>query len=85
MHPIWSFLGKTRAAASVPLPQANHALNASEVKKRRITLRFTPLQVNVDLTGLCNVDPPCVFCSGKNVGWTIARSTPSSSNDTNGT
>ncbi len=77
MHPIWSFLGKTRAAASVPLPQANHALNASEVKKRCITLRSTPLQVNVDLTGLCNVDPPCVFCSGKNVGYNYRPLDPS--------
>src|SRR5439155_12950563 len=31
--------------------------------------RSTPLQVNVDLTGVCNIHPPCVFCPGKNVGY----------------
>lgn len=53
-------------------PEANRALNASEVRAGRTTLRSTPLQVNVDLTGVCNINPPCVFCSGKNVGYHYA-------------
>jgi MoaA/NifB/PqqE/SkfB family radical SAM enzyme len=62
-------------AAPVPpsratlLPHANHALNAAEVREQRVTLQSTPLQINVDLTGVCNVHPPCTFCSGKNVGY----------------
>jgi MoaA/NifB/PqqE/SkfB family radical SAM enzyme len=51
------------------LPEANRALNAAEVRNGQTLLRSTPLQMNVELTGLCNVNPPCVFCSGKNVGY----------------
>jgi MoaA/NifB/PqqE/SkfB family radical SAM enzyme len=69
MRSIWSLLRTLGTTRSAPLPLANRRLNASEVRKRRITLHSTPLQVNVDLTGLCNVSPPCVFCSGKNVGY----------------
>ena len=51
------------------LPEANRALNLTEVGAGRTTLRSTPLQMNVGaLTGVCNINPPCVFCSGKNVG-----------------
>ncbi len=66
---LFSRVGKAPGVESVPLPQANRALNVSEVKKRLINLRSTPLQMNVDLTGVCNIHPPCVFCSGKNVGY----------------
>jgi len=52
----------------VNLPEANRALNAAEVRAGRTRLRSTPLQMNIELTGVCNVNPPCVFCSGKNVG-----------------
>lgn len=31
-------------------------------------LASAPLQVNIELTGICNIDPPCVFCTGKNFG-----------------
>ena len=51
------------------LPEANRALNVTEVRAGRTTLRSTPLQMNVELTGVCNINPPCVFCSGKNVGY----------------
>ena len=50
-------------------PQANRALNVAEVRAGRTWLSSTPLQLNVELTGICNVNPPCVFCSGKNVGY----------------
>ncbi|HET9766174.1 MAG TPA: radical SAM protein, partial [Thermoanaerobaculia bacterium] len=50
------------------LVDENGWLNAAEVHAGATRLRSTPLQVNVELTGICNVDPPCVFCSGKNFG-----------------
>lgn len=46
----------------------NRALNNSEVRVGAIRLESSPLQVNVELTGICNIDPPCLFCSGKNFG-----------------
>ncbi len=50
----------------------NRALNAAEIRQHQTRLSSTPLQVNVDLTGICNINPPCVFCSGKNVGYNYA-------------
>ncbi len=47
---------------------ANRALNNAEVRAGAVHLESTPLQVNVELTGYCNIDPPCLFCSGKNFG-----------------
>jgi MoaA/NifB/PqqE/SkfB family radical SAM enzyme len=38
------------------------------VRAGRVRLASAPLQVNIELTGVCNVDPPCLFCSGKNFG-----------------
>lgn len=46
----------------------NRALNNAEVRSGAVLLESSPLQVNVELTGICNVDPPCLFCSGKNFG-----------------
>lgn len=46
----------------------NRALNNAEVRSGAVVLASSPLQVNVELTGLCNIDPPCLFCSGKNFG-----------------
>ena len=48
--------------------QANRVLNTDEVRAGETCLRSSPLQVNVELTGVCNVDPPCLFCTGKNFG-----------------
>ena len=50
------------------LVEDNRHLNTAEVREGRTRLLSSPLQVNVELTGICNVDPPCVFCSGKNFG-----------------
>ena len=50
----------------------NHDLNAAEIRQGRSHLSSTPLQINIDLTGICNIHPPCVFCSGKNVGYNYA-------------
>lgn len=46
----------------------NRRLNAEEVRAGQSHLLSTPLQVNVELTGFCNIHPPCLFCSGKNFG-----------------
>lgn len=46
----------------------NRRLNAEEVKSGQTRLLSAPLQVNVELTGVCNIEPPCLFCSGKNFG-----------------
>src|SRR5689334_23914117 len=50
------------------LVHGNRSLNASEIRAGKARLSSTPVQVNVDLTGICNIQPPCVFCSGKNIG-----------------
>jgi MoaA/NifB/PqqE/SkfB family radical SAM enzyme len=46
----------------------NRALNSEDVRMGRVEVCSVPLQVNIDLTGVCNINPPCVFCSGKNFG-----------------
>lgn len=61
--------GQVPQSGSAPQGRANRALNVSEVRQGLVSLRSTPLQMNVDLTGVCNIHPPCVFCSGKNVGY----------------
>ncbi|MFL6195022.1 MAG: radical SAM protein [Thermoanaerobaculia bacterium] len=48
--------------------QENRCLNTEEVRSGRTRLLSGPLQVNIELTGVCNIDPPCLFCSGKNFG-----------------
>jgi MoaA/NifB/PqqE/SkfB family radical SAM enzyme len=50
----------------------NRHLNSEEIRQGRTCLTSTPLQINIDLTGICNINPPCVFCSGKNVGYHYA-------------
>jgi MoaA/NifB/PqqE/SkfB family radical SAM enzyme len=50
------------------LIQENRRLNTAEVRAGATHLRSAPLQVNLELTGVCNIDPPCLFCSGKNFG-----------------
>jgi MoaA/NifB/PqqE/SkfB family radical SAM enzyme len=47
---------------------ANHLLNKQEILAARTELRSKPLQINLELMGLCNIVPPCLFCSGKNFG-----------------
>ena len=47
---------------------ANRQLNTEEIKAGKVVLDSKPLQINVELTGVCNIIPPCVFCTGKNFG-----------------
>ena len=51
------------------LIQENRQLNAEEVRMGQSCLRSVPLQINIELTGMCNINPPCLFCSGKNQGY----------------
>lgn len=53
----------------VSLIQENRAKNVAEVRARHVWLESKPIQVNLELTGVCNIQPPCVFCTGKNVGY----------------
>lgn len=50
------------------LVDENRRLNTEEVRAGATRLSSAPLQVNIELTGVCNIDPPCLFCSGKNFG-----------------
>lgn len=59
-------MGCCSLTLSSHLVEANRALNAAEVRGRRLRLSSAPLQVNFELIGVCNVNPPCVFCTGKN-------------------
>lgn len=59
------------------LVEQNGWLNAAEVHAGATRLRSLPLQVNVELTGVCNIEPPCVFCSGKNFGHNYRPLDPS--------
>jgi len=47
---------------------ANRRLNTQEIREGRTELQSKPLQINIELTGLCNIVPPCLFCTGKNFG-----------------
>jgi len=53
---------------TLSLIEENRRLNTEEVRSGKTRLASAPLQVNVELTGVCNIDPPCLFCSGKNFG-----------------
>ena len=59
------------------LPEVNRALNVAEVHAGSTTLRSTPLQMNLELTGICNINPPCVFCFGRDCGYNYAPLDPS--------
>lgn len=43
----------------------NAGLNYQEVKERKCILKSSPLSFNYELTGRCNINPPCVFCVTK--------------------
>ena len=50
-------------------PQQNAILNSEEIRERRVALGSKPVQMNIDLTGRCNIHPPCVFCTGRAGGY----------------
>ena len=48
--------------AFVRRQHANGVLNVQEVLESRTTLQSTPPSLGIDLHGVCNVKPPCVYC-----------------------
>jgi MoaA/NifB/PqqE/SkfB family radical SAM enzyme len=47
----------------------NTKLNLEEIRAAKTNLQSKPIQFNIDLTGRCNINPPCVFCSLKGDGY----------------
>jgi MoaA/NifB/PqqE/SkfB family radical SAM enzyme len=47
----------------------NSQLNLSEIKGKKVELDSKPVYFHIDLTGLCNMNPPCVFCTLKSEGY----------------
>lgn len=47
----------------------NTKLNLEEIRTAKTNLTSKPVQFNIDLTGRCNINPPCVFCSLKGDGY----------------
>jgi MoaA/NifB/PqqE/SkfB family radical SAM enzyme len=43
--------------------QANTVLNRRELLEGRVELRSRPPKLGIDMTGACNVKPPCVYCA----------------------
>ncbi len=63
----------TASAACRVKPIAdNRALNTQEILEGKTVLASKPLQINIELIGICNIVPPCVFCTGKNFGHNYA-------------
>ena len=48
--------------------EENRLLNAEELKRGETRLASAPMVVNIEVTGRCNIVPPCVFCAGKSQG-----------------
>ena len=46
----------------------NKKLNSEEVQAKKTRLKSFPLQFNFELTGVCNVVPPCAFCTVRSAG-----------------
>ncbi len=51
------------------LVKENTELNLEEIRAAKTNLKSKPVQFNIDLTGRCNINPPCVFCSLKSDGY----------------
>ena len=49
----------------------NTSLQLKEIAQKKVTLDSRPSTYNIELTGICNCNPPCVFCVWKNLpGYT---------------
>jgi MoaA/NifB/PqqE/SkfB family radical SAM enzyme len=55
--------------ASIHGQTANRAQNLREMLTGKAVLESTPPNLGIDLCGVCNVKPPCVFC-----GWEWSKS-----------
>jgi MoaA/NifB/PqqE/SkfB family radical SAM enzyme len=49
--------------------ESNKELNLSEIKAGKVELQSKPIVFDIDLTGKCNINPPCVFCALKDEGY----------------
>ncbi len=47
---------------------ANRVLNFEELQSGALELRSTPPKLGIDLTGTCNIKPPCVYCA-----WDLSK------------
>ncbi len=47
----------------------NTRLNGDEIRNRSIFLKSRPTRFHIDLTGVCNINPPCVFCYLRQDGY----------------
>ncbi len=54
--------------ASVERQHANAVLNLREMLEGRGELSSTPTSLGIDLHGVCNVKPPCVYCD-----WDVSK------------
>lgn len=52
--------------------EENRRLNALELRHGKTVLESKPLQINFELIGICNIVPPCLYCTGKNLGYNYA-------------
>ena len=48
--------------AHIQRQYGNAALNVSELRAGRTRMEATPTNLGIDLHGVCNVKPPCVYC-----------------------
>lgn len=63
---MWSMQSARRPAIGLRSRLRRAGLRL-EIGLRRHRLASSPATVNIELTGRCNVKPPCTFCVGKNL------------------
>src|SRR5688500_2434366 len=63
---MWSIESSRRRAHGLRA-RLRRAWLRFEIRRRRSTLSSRPETINIELTGKCNVKPPCTFCVGKNL------------------
>lgn len=49
--------------------ESNKQLNLNEIRACKVDLQSKPIVFDIDLTGKCNISPPCVFCALKDEGY----------------
>ncbi len=54
--------------AHVGHAHANHVLNFEELMAGALELASRPVKLGIDLTGTCNIKPPCVYCA-----WDLSK------------
>jgi MoaA/NifB/PqqE/SkfB family radical SAM enzyme len=54
-------------------PAANTSLNHAEILEKKTVLASRPVLFNLDTTGICNIDPPCLFCTLKSQDYNYKK------------